>query len=143
MPELMINFLSRGNLELFVNGIKAFENLKSGDKVMIAEGCNHDRKAEDIGTVQIPNKIEKLFGKGNIQIDHYFGRIFAEESKLKEYKLVIHCGGCMLDQQAITSRIEDLIESGISFTNYGVLLSYFEGKDVLSKVIEPFGLQLK
>ena len=140
---VMINFLSRGNLELFVNGITAFENLKPGDKVMIAEGCNHDRKAEDIGTVQIPNKIEKLFGKGNIQIDHYFGRVFAKESKLKEYKLVIHCGGCMLDQQAITSRIEDLIESGISFTNYGVLLSYFEGKDALNKVIEPFGLQLK
>ncbi len=140
---VMINFLSRGNLGLFVNGITAFESLKPGDKVMIAEGCNHDRKAEDIGTIQIPRKINEIFGKGNIQIDHYFGRVFAEESKLKEYKLVIHCGGCMLDQQAIVSRIEDLIESGISFTNYGVLLSYFEGKDVLNKVIEPFGLALK
>ncbi|HAQ60690.1 TPA: hypothetical protein DCR49_01605 [Candidatus Delongbacteria bacterium] len=139
---MMINFLSRGNLELFVNGVKAFKALKPGDKVMIAEGCNHDRKAEDIGTVQIPKKIEALFGKGAIQIDHYFGRVFAENDKLKEYKLVIHCGGCMLDQQAIASRIEDLIESGVSFTNFGVLLSYFQGEEALNKVIEPFGLKV-
>ena len=139
---MMINFLSRGNLELFVNGVKAFKALKPGDKVMIAEGCNHDRKTEDIGTVQIPKKIEALFGKGAIQIDHYFGRVFAENDKLKEYKLVIHCGGCMLDQQAIASRIEDLIESGVSFTNFGVLLSYFQGEEALNKVIEPFGLKV-
>jgi len=139
---MMINFLSRGNLELFVNGVKAFKALKPGDKVMIAEGCNHDRKAEDIGTVQIPKKIETMFEKGAIQIDHYFGRVFAENDKLKEYKLVIHCGGCMLDQQAIASRMEDLIESGVSFTNYGVLLSYFQGEEALNKVIEPFGLKV-
>jgi len=139
---MMINYISRGNLELFVNGVKAFKELKPGDKVMIAEGCNHDRKAEDIGTVQIPKKIEALFGKGAIQIDHYFGRVFAENDKLKEYKLVIHCGGCMLDQQAIASRMEDLIESGVSFTNYGVLLSYFQGEEALNKVIEPYGLKV-
>lgn len=139
---MMINYLSRGNLELFVNGVKTFKTLKPGDKVMIAEGCNHDRKAEDIGTVQIPKKIEALFGKGAIQIDHYFGRVFAENDKLKEYKLVIHCGGCMLDQQAIASRMEDLIESGVSFTNYGVLLSYFQGEEALNKVIEPYGLKV-
>lgn len=139
---VMINFLSRGNLEMFVNGVKAFESLKLGDKVLIAEGCNHDRKGEDIGTVQIPRKMDELFGKGKVQVDHYFGRVFAEYDKLKEYKLVIHCGGCMLDQQAISSRIEDLIESGVSFTNYGVLLSYFEGKDALNKVIEPYGLKI-
>lgn len=136
---VMINFLSAGNLKLFVDGVKAFKNLKKGDKVMIAEGCNHDRKAEDIGTKQIPNKIDQIFGKGNIQIDHYFGRVFAEYEKLKEYKLVIHCGGCMLDSQAISSRIHDLIESGISFTNYGVLLSYFQGEEALNRVVEPFG----
>jgi [FeFe] hydrogenase H-cluster maturation GTPase HydF len=139
---VMINFLSRGNLELFVNGAKAFKDLKPGDKIMIAEGCNHDRKAEDIGTVQIPKKIEAMFGKGAVQVDHYFGRVFAEYEKLKEYKLVIHCGGCMLDQQAIASRMEDLIESGVSFTNYGVLLSYFQGEEALNKVIEPFGMKV-
>ncbi len=139
---VMINFLSAGNLKLFVNGVKAFKNLKPGDKVMIAEGCNHDRKAEDIGTKQIPDKIDQLFGKGNIKVDHYFGRVFAEYDKLKEYKLVIHCGGCMLDQQAIAARIQDLIESGVSFTNYGVLLSYFQGEEALNRVIEPFGVKI-
>ncbi len=139
---VMINFLSRGNLELFVNGARSFKDLKPGDKVMIAEGCNHDRKAEDIGTVQIPKKIEAVFGKDAVQVDHYFGRVFAEYEKLKEYKLVIHCGGCMLDQQAIASRMEDLIESGVNFTNYGVLLSYFQGEEALNKVIEPFGLKV-
>ncbi len=137
---VMINFLSGGNLKLFVEGVKAFSMLKPGDKVMIAEGCNHDRKAEDIGTVQIPKKIEQIFGKGSIQIDHYFGRVFADYDRLKEYKLVIHCGGCMLDQQAISSRIQDLIESGVSFTNYGVLLSYFQGEESLNRVVEPFGI---
>jgi small GTP-binding protein len=139
---VMINFLSGGNLKLFVEGVKAIKNLKPGDKIMIAEGCNHDRKAEDIGTVQIPAMIEKLYGKGNIQIDHYFGRVFAEYDKLKEYKLVIHCGGCMLDQQTISARIHDLIESGVSFSNYGVVLSYFQGEDILNRVIEPFGLKI-
>jgi [FeFe] hydrogenase H-cluster maturation GTPase HydF len=139
---VMINFLSAGNLKLFVEGVKAFSKLKKGDKVMIAEGCNHDRKAEDIGTKQIPDKIEQIYGKGAIQIDHYFGRVFAEYDRLKEYKLVIHCGGCMLDSQAISSRIQDLIESGVSFTNYGVLLSYFHGEESLNRVIEPFGLRV-
>ena len=138
---VMINFLSSGNLKLFIEGVKAFKNLKSGDKIMIAEGCNHDRKAEDIGMVQIPKKIDQIFGKGNIQVDHYFGRVFAEYDKLKQYKLVIHCGGCMLDSQAISSRIQDLIESGVSFTNYGVLLSYFQGEETLNRVIEPFGMK--
>lgn len=139
---VMINFLSGGNLKMFVEGIKAFKNLNPGDKVMIAEGCNHDRKAEDIGTKQIPNKIDQIFGKGNIQIDHYFGRVFADYDRLREYKLVIHCGGCMLDQQAIASRIQDLIESGVSFTNYGVLLSYFQGEEALNRVVEPFGAKI-
>jgi small GTP-binding protein len=139
---VMINFLSGGKLNLFVQGIKAMKNLRPGDKIMIAEGCNHDRKAEDIGTVQIPAMIEKLYGKGNIQVDHYFGRVFAEYDKLKEYKLVIHCGGCMLDQQTISARIHDLIESGVSFTNYGVVLSYFQGEEILNRVIEPFGLKI-
>jgi len=136
---VMINFLSKGKLNLFVEGVKTFKNLKKGDKVMIAEGCNHDRKAEDIGTVQLPNKIEEIFGKGNITVDHYFGRIFPEDDKLKEYKLVIHCGGCMLDQQHVKARISDLVESGVSFTNFGVLLSYFEGEEQLNRVIKPFG----
>ncbi len=139
---VMINFLNGGNLKMFVEGIKAFKNLNHGDKVMIAEGCNHDRKAEDIGTKQIPNKIDQIFGKGNIQIDHYFGRVFADYDRLREYKLVIHCGGCMLDQQAIASRIQDLIESGVSFTNYGVLLSYFQGEEALNMVVKPFGAKI-
>jgi hypothetical protein len=75
-------------------------------------------------------------------VDHYFGRVFAEYDKLKEYKLVIHCGGCMLDQQTISARIHDLIESGVSFTNYGVVLSYFQGEEILNRVIEPFGLKI-
>jgi [FeFe] hydrogenase H-cluster maturation GTPase HydF len=139
---VMINFLSNGQLKLFVEGVKAFSKLKKGDKVMIAEGCNHDRKAEDIGTVQIPNKIEEIFGKDSIQVDHYFGRVFAQDDKLKEYKLIIHCGGCMLDSQVIKSRIDDLVESGVSFTNFGVLLSYFQGEENLNRVIKPYGLSI-
>ena len=88
------------------------------------------------------DKIEEIFGKDNIIVEHYFGRVFAEYDKLKEYKLVIHCGGCMLDSQHIKARIEDLVDSGVSFTNFGVLLSYFQGKEQLNRVIKPYGLSI-
>jgi [FeFe] hydrogenase H-cluster maturation GTPase HydF len=133
----MAHFMTGGKLETFIQGVEAFKKLQRGDKILIAEACNHNRIAEDIGTVQIPKKIEERFGKGAIHIDHAFGREF-NTFKLSDYKLVIHCAGCMLDKQKIAARLEDLMESGVPITNYGVLLSYLTSPKTLERVVEPF-----
>ena len=137
---IMAHLMSNGRLKEFTNGIEAFKKLKKGDRVLIAEACNHNRIAEDIGTVQIPKKIAQLFGKNTIQIDHAFGREFSTYN-LNDYQLVIHCGGCMIDKQKIAARLDDLIASGVPITNYGVLLSYFRSPKALERVLQPFNHQ--
>lgn len=130
----MINYFSRGRLQKFVEGLKVLDELEKGDKVLIVEACNHSRIGEDIGTKQIPGYFEKKFP--GVIIKHNFGREFQENSDLNNYKLIIHCGGCMIDSQKLLARIRDLESIGVPFTNYGLFLSYIQGKDVLDKVLE-------
>lgn len=134
---IMAHLMSNGRLKEFAQGIEAFKKLKDGDKVLIAEACNHDRIAEDIGTVQIPKKIAQRFGEGKIQVDHAFGREFSSYN-LREYQLVIHCGGCMIDKQKITARLEDLISAKVPITNYGLFLSYIHSPKALERSLQPF-----
>ena len=136
----MINYMSKGKLRLFVEGIKAMKDLKKDDKVLIVEACNHSRIAEDIGTVQIPDYI-KINYPGVI-IEHNFGREFKENKELSKYKLIIQCGGCMIDSQKLKARLHDLIALGIPITNYGLFLSYMQGKKTLRRVLKPWGLDL-
>ena len=133
---VMINYVTKGKLNLFAEGIKSLDTLKEGDKILITEACNHSRIAEDIGTVQIPNYISNKY-KGVI-VEHSFGREFDKD--LENYKLIIHCGGCMVDNQKMLARIRDLESVGVPVTNYGIFLSYIQGKDVLRRVLEPFNL---
>ncbi|TKG96083.1 GTP-binding protein [Puteibacter caeruleilacunae] len=133
---MMINYVSRGRLNEFVNGVRTLSTLKEGDKILIVEACNHSRINEDIGTVQIPNYIEKKFP--GVSIDYNFGREFQENEHLKEYKLVIHCGGCMISAQKLMARLRDLRAVGIPYTNYGVFLSFVQGSAALKKVVEPW-----
>jgi len=135
----MINYLSGGRLPKFVDGIKQFENLKRGDRVLICEACNHDRIQDDIGTVQIPTKLKRRFGEGVVGIDHAFGREY-QTKILGDYQLVIHCGGCMLDQQKMNARLSDIESSGVPITNYGLLLSYLSSKQALDRVLRPWTL---
>lgn len=132
----MINYFSRGRLEEFAGGIKALENMKAGDKVLIVEACNHSRTGEDIGTVQIPDFFQKNIP--GVEIDYNFGREFQENDQLESYKLIIHCGGCMISAQKLLVRIKQLEALGIPFTNYGIFLSYMQGKDALKRVLEPW-----
>lgn len=125
------------DLSTFINGIEAFQKLKENDKILIAEACNHNRIKEDIGTYQIPLKLNKYFGEGKIQIDHAFGRDFASYN-LNNYKLIIHCGGCMLDKQSMQARIKDLQDTNVPITNYGIMLAYLNSKEAFSRVIKPF-----
>ncbi|MBW2974811.1 50S ribosome-binding GTPase [Candidatus Woesearchaeota archaeon] len=137
---MMINYMSSGRLKLFVDGIKALDGLKQGDKILIAEACNHSRIAEDIGTVQIPNYIKKHYP--GVIIEHSFGREFRDDKDLSSYKLIIHCGGCMIDPQKLKARLHDLEALQIPITNYGIFLAYMQGKETLRRVLRPWGLDL-
>ncbi|MBN2398698.1 MAG: 50S ribosome-binding GTPase [Deltaproteobacteria bacterium] len=135
---VMINYISRGRLNRFVEGITAMDQIGDGDAVLIVEACNHSRIGEDIGTVQIPNYLRKRIP--GIRIEHNFGREFQENEDLKKYKLVIHCGGCMITPQKLSARIRDLENIGVPFTNYGLTLSYMQGETALKKVLAPWHL---
>ena len=133
---MMINYMSRGRLNEFVSGVRALNALTAGDFVLIAEACNHSRIREDIGTVQIPNLIRKFYP--GVIVDYTFGREFVNDLNIKKYKLVIHCGGCMISGQRMAARLRDLNATGIPITNYGIFLSYIHGEKVLDRVIEPW-----
>lgn len=136
----MISYISKGRLNEFAEGIKAVDDLKAGDKVLIVEACNHSRIGEDIGTVQIPNFFKKEYP--NVILEHNFGREFQENEGLSGYKLIIHCGGCMISSQKLLARIRDLEAVSVPFTNYGVFLSHMQGKGALRKVLMPWGIRL-
>jgi [FeFe] hydrogenase H-cluster maturation GTPase HydF len=135
---MMINYMSRGRLEAFVNGVEVLNTLKSGEKILIAEACNHSRIKEDIGTVQIPRLLKKHYP--GVIVDHSFGREFDEKGNLKDYKLVIHCGGCMISPQKMAARLRDLEATGVPITNYGIFLSYMQGNSTLDRALKPWGL---
>jgi len=133
---MMINYMSRGRLSEFVNGIRTLNSMIRGDRILIAEACNHSRIREDIGTVQIPNLL-KIHYPGLI-VEYTFGREFVDELDIKKYKIVIHCGGCMISNQRMEARLRDLKATGIPITNYGIFLSYIQGEKILDRVIEPW-----
>ena len=133
---MMINFMSRGQLPEFVNGIRTLHTLNSGDHILIAEACNHSRIKEDIGMVQIPKLLNRFY-PGTI-IDHSLGREFFDELDTEKCKLVIHCGGCMISNQRMVARLRDLNATGIPITNYGIFLSFMQGEETLERVIKPW-----
>ncbi|KXZ55371.1 hypothetical protein GPECTOR_3g5 [Gonium pectorale] len=135
---------SGGRLDMFVEGLEALDGLQEGDHVLIAEACNHNRITEscnDIG--MIPKKLERMMGGKKLQIDHAFGREFPEleEGKLASYKLVIHCGSCMIDVQKTQQRMRDLGEAHVPFTNYGIFFSWAAAPEALRRALEPWGLE--
>ena len=133
---MMINHGSNGRLIDFYNGINAMNNLQPGDKVLIAEACNHSRIQEDIGTVQIPNIIKALFP--SVEVEFNFGREFQTKEELQKYKLIIHCGACMISHQKLQARLRELRSVDVPITNYGIFLSWAQGKKALQRVMEPW-----
>lgn len=113
----------KGDLDEFVKGAQAIENLKDGDLVLILESCTHHAIEDDIGRVKIPNLLRKKTGK-NLVIHNYAGHDFPD---LKDYKLVIHCGACMTNRREVLSRILIANQNGVPITNYGVAISYCLG----------------
>ncbi len=114
----------KGFLETAVRGISALSSLKDGDKILMAEGCTHHRQCNDIGTVKIPRLLRSHTG-ASIVIETSSGRDFPED--LTPYRLVIHCGGCMLTDTVMQLRMRRAVEQGVPFTNYGIALAMMTG----------------
>jgi len=123
----------KGELNEFVKGTLAIENLKSGDKVLICESCTHHAIGDDIGRVKIPRWITQYTGK-KLEFEHFAGHDFPPN--LKDYALIIHCGACMTNRREILSRILKARELNIPITNYGLTIAYSLG--IFERALEPF-----
>ena len=125
----------KGYLETAVKGINAIDSLKDGDTILISEGCTHHRQCGDIGSIKIPAWLKKYTGK-NLNIQTTSGVDFPEN--LSEYAMIIHCGGCMLNEREVLYRMKCANDAGIPFTNYGIAIAKMKG--ILNRSIEIFNL---
>ena len=123
----------KGDLPVFVNGLKKVEELQNGDKVLISEACTHHAQKDDIGTIKIPNWLRKHTGK-QLEFDVTHGFDFPEN--ITQYKLIVHCGGCMLTRKSMQVRLKQVKLMDIPIVNYGVLISYLHG--AIPRALEPF-----
>ena len=122
----------KGSLELLLKGITALDSIKDGDKILISEGCTHHRQCGDIGSVKIPAWI-KSYCKAEAVFEFSSGNSFPED--LSKYSLIVHCGGCMLNQNEMQSRIKRATENNIPITNYGMLIAKIKG--ILNRSLAP------
>ena len=123
----------KGDLAEAVRGAAMLDKLKDGDTVLISEGCTHHRQCEDIGTVKLPNWVRKHTGK-HLNFEFTSGGEFPED--LSKYALIIHCGGCMLNEREMKSRVRHAVDSGVPITNYGVAIAHMHG--ILRRTLSPF-----
>lgn len=123
----------KGELAEFVRGAARLDRLEDGDKVLISEGCTHHRQCNDIGTVKIPGWITAYSGK---QLEFAFTSGGDFPSDPSEYALIVHCGGCMLNEREMLSRTQRAVENGASITNYGIAIAQMHG--ILKRSLSPF-----
>ncbi len=114
----------KGLLDAAVKGVRAIPTLEDGDTVLISEGCTHHRQCDDIGTVKLPRWLKQCTGK-DLNIATSSGRDFPED--LSPYRMVIHCGGCMLNAKEVQYRMKSADDQSIPITNYGIFIAYFRG----------------
>lgn len=143
-PEIPLTSFSilfarhQGDLAEMVRGAMAIDQLKTGDKVLIAEACSHHPIGEDIGTVKIPRWLTQYVG-GKLQIDHQRGHDFPDN--ISEYKLIIHCGACMWNRREMLNRIMKARQAGVPITNYGLTIAYSLG--IFERALQPFPAALE
>ena len=122
----------KGTLDQSAAGAAQLDQLQDGDKVLLSEGCTHHRQCEDIGTVKIPRWLREYTGK-DLVLEHSSGRDFPED--LSPYRLIIHCGGCMLGEREMAYRQKTAQDAGVPFTNYGMAIAQMHG--ILQRSLEP------
>ena len=123
----------KGDIEELLKGVEAIKKLKPGDKVLIAEACTHHPVEDDIGREKIPRWLESYIN-GNLDFSWISGKDFPDN--LSEYKMVIHCGGCMINRKEMISRIQKCKEAGVPITNYGLIIAATKG--ILDRVSQVF-----
>ncbi len=123
----------KGLLDEAIKGVAAIAGLKDGDRVLISEGCTHHRQCNDIGSVKIPRWLRNYTGK-QLDIELSSGRDFPED--LSSYALVIHCGGCMLNEREVRYRMKCAVDQGVPITNYGITIAFMTG--ILRRSVELF-----
>ena len=123
----------KGNLKTLVDGASALDSLKDGDRILISEGCTHHRQCDDIGTVKLPNWI-RSYTKKEVEFEFTSGTEFPLD--LTRYKMIIHCGGCMLNEREMKYRLKCADDADIPITNYGTVIAYMKG--ILERSIEIF-----
>jgi len=123
----------KGNLAAAAEGAAIIKTLRPGDRILIAESCSHHPMQDDIGRAKIPRWLKEYVG-GDLAIDVSAGRDYPKD--LDQYRLVIHCGGCMLNRREMLSRIQKAKEAHVPITNYGMAISLTQG--VIRRVLSPF-----
>ena len=123
----------KGNLETVVRGARALDTLEDGDTILISEGCTHHRQCDDIGTVKLPRWVCEYTGK-DVSFEFTSGTEFPLD--LTRYKMIIHCGGCMLNEREMKYRLKCADDADIPITNYGTAIAYMKG--ILERSIEIF-----
>ena len=123
----------KGDLEAVAKGAAALKTIQDGDKILIAEGCTHHRQCDDIGTVKIPSMIRKFTGK---EPEFFFTSGTEFPDNLTDYQLVVHCGGCMLNEREMKYRISCCQDQRVPITNYGILMAQATG--ILKRSLAPF-----
>ncbi len=129
----------KGFLETAAKGAAFIEQLKDGDTVLISEGCTHHRQCEDIGTVKLPGWIKKHTGC-ELNFEFTSGGGFPEELSSEKYAMIVHCGGCMLNEREMQYRMRCAEDAGVPFTNYGTLIAYMNG--ILRRSLSGIGMEL-
>ena len=122
----------KGNLKTLVDGASALDSLKNGDRILISEGCTHHRQCDDIGTVKLPNWI-RSYTKKEVEFEFTSGTEFPLD--LSSYKIIVHCGGCMLNEREMKYRLKCAEDAKIPITNYGTCIAYING--ILERSLEP------
>lgn len=122
----------KGNLSAAVAGVQALDDIQDGDRILISEGCTHHRQCNDIGTVKLPGWIKKYTGKNPV-FSFSSGTEFPAD--LTSYKLIVHCGGCMLNEKEMIHRGKCAAKQNIPMTNYGILIAHIHG--ILKRSLSP------
>jgi len=123
----------KGDLAELVKGAQAIDSLRPGDRVLIAETCTHHQQADDIGTVKLPKWLREHVG-GDLEIEWAHGKEMPAD--LTRYRLIIHCGGCMINRQLMMTRLRKAQAAQVPIVNYGVCIAHLNG--ILKRAISPF-----